>query len=342
MALRKAKKKKVRVPAPAEAPASTPTPEPVPEPRPVRRRTKKRVAILSRKRSLYSTGRLVEAIKKRGHRPLVLDTLRCTMILAKNQPRMMYRGVEVRGVDVVIPRIGASVTAYGLAVVTHFDMMGVPVVNGAQSIARSRDKLRCLQHLTRAGLDMPRTVMAHDRSNVRKLVEEVGGLPLIIKLIRGTQGVGVMIAHTLPEVQTIVDTFWDLGQEIVLQEFVAESKGKDVRALVVGDRVVGAMRRQARKEGEFRSNIHRGGEGQAIRLPSSYIEAAVKAARIIGLGIAGVDMLEGNEGPRLMEINSSPGFEGLEAATGQDIAGEMVDYALAFAESRQAAKATTG
>jgi ribosomal protein S6--L-glutamate ligase len=338
MALRKAKKKKVRAPARSEPQASTP----VPEPRPARRRAKKTVVVLSRKRALYSTGRLVEAIKQRGHRPLVLDTLRCTMILAKDQPRMMYRGVEIRGVDVVSPRIGASVTAYGLAVVTHFDMMGVPVVNAAHAIARSRDKLRCLQHLTRAGLDMPRTVMAHDRSNVRKLVQEVGGLPLIIKLIRGTQGVGVMIAHTLQEVQTIVDTFWDLGQEIVLQEFVAESKGKDVRALVVGDRVVGAMRRQARKEGEFRSNIHRGGEGQAIRLPPSYMEAAVKAARIIGLGIAGVDMLEGNEGPRLMEINSSPGFEGLEAATGQDIAGEMVDFALAFAEGKQADKAPAG
>jgi len=264
------------------------------------------------------------------------------MILARGQPRMLYRGVEIRGVDVVIPRIGASITAYGLAVVNHFDMMGVPVINNSVPIARSRDKLRCLQLLSRFDIDIPRTVMAHDRSNVTRLVDEVGGLPVIIKLIRGTQGVGVMIASTLPEVQTIVDTFWDLGQEIVLQEFVAESKGKDVRALVVGDRVVGAMRRQARKEGEFRSNIHRGGEGQAIRLPPAYIEAAVKAASIIGLGIAGVDMLEGNEGPRLMEINSSPGFEGLEAATQQDIAGEMVDYALAFAESRQADKAPTG
>ncbi|MDY7226191.1 ATP-grasp domain-containing protein [Hyalangium rubrum] len=328
---RKAKTKKARAPARPETPESAVAPEP----RPARRRAKKTVVILSRKRALYSTRRLVEAIKQHGHRPLVLDTLRCSMILAKSQPRMMYRGVEIRGVDVVIPRIGASITAYGLAVVTHFDMMGIPVVNGAQSIARSRDKLRCLQHLTRAGLDMPRTVMAHDRSNVRKLVEEVGGLPLIIKLIRGTQGVGVMIAHTLPEVQTIVDTFWDLGQEIVLQEFVAESKGRDVRALVVGERVVGAMRRQAQKEGEFRSNIHRGGEGQPIRLPPSYVEAAVTAARTIGLGIAGVDMLEGNAGPRLMEINSSPGFEGLEKATGQDIAGFMVEYALAFSEGKQ-------
>jgi ribosomal protein S6--L-glutamate ligase len=333
MPARKAKPKKA--PARTEAPAGVPVP---PTERPARRRTKKTVVILSRKRSLYSTRRLVEAIKHRGHRPLVLDTLRCSMILAKGHPRMMYRGVEIRGVDVVIPRIGASITGYGLAVVTHFDMMGVPVVNAAQSISRSRDKLRCLQYLSRAGLDIPRTVMAHDRSNVRKLVEEVGGLPLIIKLIRGTQGVGVMIAHTLPEVQTIVDTFWDLGQEIVLQEFVAESKGKDVRALVVGERVVGAMRRQAMKEGEFRSNIHRGGEGQPIQLQPSYIEAAVTAARIIGLGIAGVDMLEGHEGPRLMEINSSPGFEGLEAATHQDIAGEMIDYALAFAESKRADK----
>jgi ribosomal protein S6--L-glutamate ligase len=332
---RKAKSKKAKAPAPPGAPASAPVP---PTERPARRGAKKTVVILSRKRSLYSTSRLVEAIKHRGHRPLVLDTLRCSMILAKGDPRMLYRGVEIRGVDVVIPRIGASITAYGLAVVTHFDMMGVPVVNAAQSIARSRDKLRCLQYLSRAGLDIPRTVMAHDRSNVRKLVEEVGGLPLIIKLIRGTQGVGVMIAHTLQEVQTIVDTFWDLGQEIVLQEFVAESKGKDMRALVVGERVVGAMRRQAKKEGEFRSNIHRGGEGQPIQLPLTYIEAAVTAARIIGLGIAGVDMLEGHEGPRLMEINSSPGFEGLEAATQQDIAGEMIDYALAFAESKRADK----
>ncbi|MBN1205681.1 MAG: RimK family alpha-L-glutamate ligase [Myxococcaceae bacterium] len=334
MPSRKAKPKKARAPARPEAPASTP----VPAPRPPRRRAKKTVVILSRKRSLYSTRRLVEAIKQHGHRPLVLDTLRCSMILAKGKPRMMYRGVEIRGVDVVIPRIGASITAYGLAVVTHFDVMGVPVVNAAHAIARSRDKLRCLQYLSRGGLDIPRTVMAHDRSNVRKLVEEVGGLPLIIKLLRGTQGVGVMIAHTLQEVQTIVDTFWDLGQEIVLQEFVAESRGKDVRALVVGEQVVGAMRRQARREGEFRSNIHRGGEGQPILLDPAYVEAAVTAARIIGLGIAGVDMLEGNEGPRLMEINSSPGFEGLEAATRQDIAGDMIDYALRFSESRQAAE----
>ncbi len=315
-----------------KGPPSTPARPRVP------RAKKKTVVILSRKRSLYSTSRLVEAIKARGHRPLVLDTLRCSMILARGNPRMMYRGVEVRGVDVVIPRIGASITAYGLAVVSHFDMMGVPVLNSSHAIARSRDKLRCLQHLSRSGLDMPRTVMAHDRSNVSRLVEEVGGLPVIIKLLRGTQGVGVMIAHTLPEVQTIVNTFWDLGQEIVLQEFVSESRGKDVRALVVGNQVVGAMRRQAKK-GEFRSNIHRGGEGKPIELPASYVEAAVRAAQLIGLEVAGVDMLEGREGPRLMELNSSPGFEGLEGATGKDIAGAMIDHALAFAETHAQSRA---
>ncbi|NRD52886.1 RimK family alpha-L-glutamate ligase [Corallococcus exiguus] len=327
---RKAQPKKAPVPPGAQAP------ERGDAPRPKRPRVKKTVAILSRKRSLYSTRRLVEAIKARGHRALVFDTLRCCLLLARGQPRMTYRGAEVKGVDVVIPRIGASITAYGLAVVNHFEMMDVPVLNPPTAIARSRDKLRALQFLARAGLDMPRTVMAHDRGNVRKLVQEVGGLPVIIKLIRGTQGVGVMIAHTLPEVQTILDTFWDLGQEIVLQEFVAESEGRDVRALVVGDTVVGAMRRKAKK-GEFRSNIHRGGEGRAITLSSDYMEAAVKAARIIGLEVAGVDMLEGREGPRLMEINSSPGFEGLEGATGQDIAGHIVEHALVYAGTRGSA-----
>jgi len=291
------------------------------------------VVVLSRKRSLYSTRRLVEAIKRHGHRPLVLDTLRCTMVLASRQPRLVYRGVEIRGAEVVIPRIGASITGYGLAVVNHFEMMGVPVLNGAMPISRSRDKLRCLQLLCREGLDVPRTVMAHDRSDVRWLVEEVGGLPVIIKLLKGTQGVGVMIAHSLQEVQTIVNTFWDLGQEVVLQEFVAESKGKDVRALVVGERVVGAMRRKAKK-GEFRSNLHRGGEGRAVELPPAYEEAAVRAARLLGLELAGVDMLEGHTGPRLVELNSSPGFEGLEKATGEDIAGKIVEHALTFARKR--------
>ena len=247
---------------------------------------------------------------------------------------MLYRGVEVNGLDVVIPRIGASVTGYGLAVVSHLDLMDVPVVNPAGPIGRSRDKLRALQMLLRGGLDIPRTVMAHDRSDVAKLVQEVGGLPAIVKLLRGTQGVGVMIASTMVEVQSLLDTFWDLGQEIVLQEFIRESKGRDVRALVVGDRVVGAMRRRA-KQGEFRSNLHRGGEGTPIDLPAPYAEVAVKAAQIVGLGICGVDMLESETGPKVMEVNSSPGFEGLEKATGQDIAGTMISFAAELAATRR-------
>jgi ribosomal protein S6--L-glutamate ligase len=251
------------------------------------------------------------------------------MVLERSAPRMLYGGETLRNIDVVIPRIGASVTAYGLAVVNHLDMMGVPVLNNSIPIARSRDKLRCLQLLARFGLDIPRTVMAHDRSDVERLVHEVGGLPAIIKLSRGTQGVGVMIASTLSEVRGILDTFWDLGQEIVLQEFIQESRGIDVRAFVVGNRVVGAMRRRA-KRGEFRSNLHRGGAGKAVVLNKAYASAAVKAAQIIGLEVAGVDMLESNEGPKIMEVNSSPGLEGVERATKVDIAGAVIDHAIAF------------
>jgi ribosomal protein S6--L-glutamate ligase len=291
---------------------------------------RKTIGILSRKRSLYSTTRLVQAARAQGHRPVVLDTLRCTLILERRAPRMIFRGVEVSGLDVVIPRIGASITNYGLAVVHHLDMMGVPVVNDSAGIAQSRDKLRGLQLLARGGLDVPRTVMAHDRSNVRGLLDEVGGLPAIIKLIRGTQGVGVMIASTLAEVQSILDTFTGLGEEIVLQQFVVESRGRDVRALVVGDQVIGAIRRQARR-GEFRSNLHRGGRGKPVELPVEYAEAAVRAARVIGLRIAGVDMLEAKDGPMIMEVNSSPGFEGLEKATGLDVAGAMISHAVELA-----------
>lgn len=290
-----------------------------------------RVAVLSRKRSLYSTSRLVEAIRKTGHRPLVLDTLRCNLLLGPEGPRVLYRGAEVRDIKVAIPRIGASITRYGLMVVNHLTTMGVPVVNEAPAIGRSRDKLRCLQLLVGAGLDIPRTVMAHHGANITRLVEEVGGLPAIIKLLKGTQGVGVMLATTMAEVRTIVETFWQLDQDIFIQEFIAESKGRDVRALVVGDRVVGAMRRKAKK-GEFRSNLHRGGAGKAIRLPEPFARVAVQAARTIGLEVAGVDMLESKNGPKIMELNSSPGFEGLEQATGKDIAEAIVEHSLAYAE----------
>ncbi|HXN40510.1 MAG TPA: RimK family alpha-L-glutamate ligase [Myxococcaceae bacterium] len=309
---------------------------PPPSPRTASPRSRRKViAILSRKRSLYSTRRLVEAATIRGHRAIVLDTLRCTLVLVPHAPRIIYRGVELRGIQVAIPRIGASITGYGIQVVNHLDMMGVPVLASSGSIARSRDKLRCLQLLSRFGVDIPRTVMAHDRSNVARLVEEVGGLPAIIKLLRGTQGVGVMLASSMAEVQSALNTFWQLGHEIFLQEFVRESEGRDVRALVVGDRVVGAMRRTAKK-GEFRSNLHRGGEGTPIELPKAYADAAVKAARIIGLEIAGVDMLESATGPKIMEVNSSPGFRGLEEATRKDIAGWIIEHAVSIAEAQGA------
>jgi ribosomal protein S6--L-glutamate ligase len=271
----------------------------------------------------------VEAIKEAGHKPLVLDTLRCSLVVAPGAARLLYRGVEVGDLDAVIPRIGASITPYGLAVVSHLELMGVPVVNGTTAISRSRDKLRSLQLLSMSGIAVPRTVMAHKHSQVSRLVEEVGGLPVIIKLLRGTQGVGVMIAHTREEAQTIVQTFWDLGQEVMLQEFVSEAHGADVRVLVVGNEAVGAMRRQAKK-GEFRSNIHRGGRASPVSLPPSVLGMAVKAAQVLGLGLSGVDLLESRKGYRVMEVNSSPGFEALEKATGRDIARQIVDYAGAL------------
>ncbi|MBL8923325.1 MAG: RimK family alpha-L-glutamate ligase [Myxococcaceae bacterium] len=291
-----------------------------------------RLCILSRQRSLYSTTRLVEAATALGASPIVMDTLRCTMVVGGGGSKLLYRGVAVEGLSVAIPRIGTSITNYGMQVVNHLATMGVPVINQAHAIARSRDKVRCLQLLSAGGVRIPRTVMAHDTTHIVRLVDAVGGLPCIIKLLRGTQGVGVMLATTMNEARTIVDTFTSLGQDICLQEFVAESSGRDVRALVVGERVVGAMRRQARA-GEFRSNLHRGGEGSPVELDATFRETAVKAAKTVGLEICGVDMLEGRDGPCVMELNSSPGFEGLERTTKQDVASEMVRYALARAQS---------
>jgi len=296
-----------------------------------RARRRPAAAILSRKKTLYSTRRLIEAAEARGFRTKVIDVLRCNLALESGSARLFHRGKEVRGVAVAVPRIGASVTSIGLSVVRHLEAMGVPVINSAAAIARSRDKLAGLQQLAAAGVRIPRTVLARGGGDVRDLVAQVGGLPAILKLTQGTQGVGVMIAHSVAEVESILGTLWDLGQEILLQEFVAESRGRDVRALVVGDRVVGAMRREAPR-GEFRSNLHRGGFGSAIQLPADYAEAAVRAAKVIGLDVAGVDLLESNDGPKIVELNSSPGFEGLERATGLDIAGEIVAFAAQVAE----------
>jgi len=297
----------------------------------VKRIKARALAVLSRKKSLYSTRRLIEAARARGFRARAIDVLKCNLVLESGKPRIFYRGKELRGLSVAVPRIGASVTVAGLAVVRQLEAQGVPLLNGAMAIARSRDKLAALQQLAAAGVRIPRTVLARGGGDVKELVAQVGGLPAILKLIQGTQGVGVMIAHSEAEVESILSTLWDLGQEILLQEFVAESRGSDLRALVVGERVVAAMRRAA-KSGEFRSNLHRGGAGTAIDLPTEYAEAAVQAARVLGLDVAGVDLLESADGPKVMELNSSPGFEGLERATGLDIAGAII----AEAEKRAA------
>lgn len=301
------------------------------------RRARGTLVVLSRKKTLYSTRRLLEAARARHYRARAVDVLRCDLVLGQ-QPRLFHRGKELENVAVAIPRIGASITPVGLQVVRHLEAMGVPLLNNASAIARSRDKLAALQQLAGAGVRVPRTVLARGGGTVGELVAQVGGLPAILKLIQGTQGVGVMIAHSEAEVESILGTLWDLGQQILLQEFVAEAKGRDVRALVVGQRVVGAMRREARK-GEFRSNLHRGGVGSPIELEPDYGEAAVRAARVLGLEVAGVDLLESDEGPKVMELNSSPGFEGLERATGVDIAGEIIGHASRLAEGTERAMA---
>jgi ribosomal protein S6--L-glutamate ligase len=298
-----------------------------------------RILILSRRRTLYSTRRLVETARQLGHRAIVLDPLDCFIVCGRRSPTIYHKNTRRRldQVDVVLPRIGASITEYGLAVVRQFSIMGVPIINNSVPIARSRDKLRSLQLLSQHDIDIPRTVMARSPSQVARALEAVGGPPVILKLIQGTQGVGVMLAETLPALEAILDTLWGLGQNILIQEFIAESRGRDIRALVVGGRVVGAMRRTARV-GEFRSNIHRGGHGRVTTLDEEYQRVAVKACDVMGLRVAGVDLLESKEGPKVIEINSSPGFEGLEGATGQDIARDILEYAIAYAGERSRAR----
>jgi ribosomal protein S6--L-glutamate ligase len=293
------------------------------------------IVILSRKRTLYSTRRLIETAEVFGHTVQVMDPLRCNLVIDRHKPSMFYGKDEVANIDVVLPRIGTTITDYGLAVVNHFDMMGIPVVNNSTPIARARDKLRCLQLLSRHDIDIPRTVMLRNPQHMAGVLEMVGGVPLILMLLKGTQGIGVMIAETREAVESVLETMWGLGQNILLQEFVQESKGRDVRALVVGGRVVAAMRRTARM-GEFRSNLHRGGSGTVVELDETYQRVALDAARVLGLEIAGVDLLESNRGPKVMEINASPGFEGLERATGLDIARMMIDHAVNFCRKDRA------
>ena len=289
-----------------------------------------RFLILSRNASLYSTSRIVLAARGRGHDVAVIDPLEFQIVVSRGRPSLFVGGTNVPRYDIVIPRIGASITNYGLAVVRQFDLMGVPVLNGAVAIARSRDKLRALQLLTRRNVDIPTTVCARSPAGIDAALQLVGGCPAIVKLQQGTQGIGTMIAETSQAVHSLLETLWAMGQDIVLQEYVRESKGRDIRALVVGGKVVAAMRRVA-KPGEFRSNLHRGGKGGKLKLPREYRHAAIKATKVMGLEVAGVDMLEAKSGPKILEINSSPGLEGIERATGHDVAGALVEHAERYA-----------
>jgi ribosomal protein S6--L-glutamate ligase len=269
----------------------------------------------------------------------VVDPLACHLVVGYRFSTLYHKSGRTRldDVDVVIPRIGASITEYGLAAVNQFDMMGVPLVNNSVPIARSRDKLRCLQLLSRHDIDIPRTVMARSPDQIGRAIELVGGCPVVLKLLQGTQGVGVLLAETAQQVESLLDTFWGLNQNILIQEFIRESAGRDIRALVVGGRVVAAMRRTA-KMGEFRSNIHRGGEGTPIDIDPEYARVALEATAIVGLQVAGVDMLEARSGPKVIELNSSPGFEGLEAATSMDVAALIIRYAVDYARQKMRAR----
>ncbi len=292
------------------------------------------ILILSRKRSLYSTRQLAHAAKELGHVPRVIDPLHLSLFVDAEFPSIHYRKRRITPPDVVIPRIGTSITDFGLAAVEQFQMLGVPVVNSAHAIAQARDKFRCIQILAEHGFNTPRTVMVRTPANWRSAVKAVGGLPIVIKLIQGTQGIGVMLAETQEAVESVLDTLWCLGQSIIIQEFIAESRGRDIRAFVIKDRVVCAMRRQARV-GEFRSNIHRGGEGTMCYLDQETCETAVGAAKTLGLQVAGVDMLESPTGPKIIECNASPGFEGIELATGINVAKEVILYALVTVKEYQ-------
>jgi ribosomal protein S6--L-glutamate ligase len=284
-----------------------------------------KIAILSRKRSLYSTQRLVEAAQQRGHEVQVIDTLRCYMNITSHKPEIHYRGQNLAGFEAVIPRIGASITFYGTAVVRQFEMMGVFTLNESVAIARSRDKLRSLQLLSRKGIGLPVTGFAHSPDDIEDLVKMVGGAPVVIKLLEGTQGIGVVLAETHKAAESVIEAFMGLKANILVQEFIKEAGGTDIRCFVIGDRVVAAMQRRA-KEGEFRSNLHRGGTAELIRITPEERSTAVRAAAAMGLNVAGVDILRSHHGPVIMEVNSSPGLEGIEKATGNDIAAMIIEF----------------
>ena len=284
-----------------------------------------KIAVLSRNKKLYSTRRLVEAAEARGHEVTVIDVLRCYMNITSHRPSIHYRGEVLGGFDAVIPRIGASVTFYGTAVLRQFEMMNVFPLNESVAVTRSRDKLRSAQLLARKGIGMPVTGFAHNPDDIEDLLKEVGGAPLVIKLLEGTQGIGVVLAETQKAAESVIQAFMGLKANIMVQEFIKEAGGSDLRCFVVGDKVVAAMKRQG-PEGEFRSNLHRGGSATLVRLTPEERSTAVRAARIMGLEVCGVDLLRSNHGPVVMEVNSSPGLEGIEKASEKDVAGVIIQY----------------
>ena len=283
------------------------------------------IALLSRNRNLYSTRRLIEAAEQRGHTVRVIDTLRCYMNIASHHPTIHYRGEQLEPFDAVIPRIGASVTFYGTAVLRQFEMMGTYVLNDSVGITRSRDKLRSLQLLSRKGLGLPITGFAHSPDDIPDLIKMVKGAPLVIKLLEGTQGIGVVLAETQQAAESVIQAFMGLNANIMVQEYIKEARGADLRCFVVGDKVVAAMKRQA-AEGEFRSNLHRGGSASSIRITPEERSTAIRAAKAMGLQVAGVDLLRSNHGPVIMEVNSSPGLQGIETSTGKDVAGIIIEH----------------
>ena len=284
-----------------------------------------KIVILSRQPSLYSTKRLVEAGERLGHSMQVIDHLKCNIEIEKKKPKIYYNGAYLENIDAIIPRIGSSVTFYGTAVVRQFEMMHIFSAVESQALVRSRDKLRSLQLLTRAGVGIPKTTFTNFSKNVGHIVDSVGGAPLVLKLLEGTQGLGVILADSKNSAGSVMEAFNGLETRIIAQEFIKEAAGADIRVFIVDGEIVGAMKRQG-KEGEFRSNLHRGGSAKIIELTEEEAEAAIIAAKAMGLGVAGVDMLQSVNGPLVLEVNSSPGLEGIEKATGTDIAEKIIRY----------------
>ena len=284
-----------------------------------------RIVILSRNPKLYSTRRLVEAAQKRKHEVLIVDPLKCNIEMEKKSPKIFYKGEYLENIDAIIPRIGASVTFYGTAVIRQFEMMKVFTTCSSHALIRSRDKLYSLQILSRAGVGLPKTVFTNYTRDVEHIIDSVGGAPLVLKLLEGTQGLGVVLAETKNAATSVLEAFNGLGARVIAQEYIEEAGGADIRAFIVDGKVVGAMKRQG-KEGEFRSNLHRGGSASLIDLTDEEEKTALKAARSLGLAVAGVDMIQSKKGPLVLEVNSSPGLEGIENATGKNIAREIIRY----------------